>query len=159
MGREKAARKAHGSLGDAVVALRDAPSAAAKFFKKAAPSPARPPPPPVAAVDVLEDLKALGEQSGPGSERAKTDGMARLVRASRGTENVSLGVTRQVIMPGMGACSFSGRDMVVWASGEGLLIERLGSPGTKSMGARCAGGLSEVSDVFAAGAEQAIPSC
>ena len=81
-----AARKAHGSLGDAVVALRDAPSAAAKFFKKAAPSPARPPPPAVAAVDVLEDLKALGEQSGPGSERAKTDGMARLVRASRGTE-------------------------------------------------------------------------
>ncbi|KAH8078098.1 DNA ligase [Aureococcus anophagefferens] len=81
-----AARKAHGSLGDAVVALRDAPSAAAKFFKKAAPSPARPPPPAAAAVDVLEALKALGEPSGPGSERAKTDGMARLVRASRGTE-------------------------------------------------------------------------
>ena len=38
-------------------------------------------------------------------------------RASRGTENVSLGVTRQVIMPG-GARSFWGASDMVWASGE-----------------------------------------
>ena len=61
-------------------------------------------------------------------------------RASRGTENVSLGVTRQVIMPGTGACSFSGRDMVVWASGEVFLNRAPGTPWFKTTGPRSAGG-------------------
>ena len=61
-------------------------------------------------------------------------------RASRGTLNVSLGVTRQVIMPGTGACSFSGRDMVVWASGEVFLNRAPGTPWFKTTGPRSAGG-------------------
>ena len=93
----KAAARRTGGLADAVVALRAGPPS---FFKQKqrAPEVTRS----RAAADIRASLRALGRSQGHGSDRSKVDGIAALVRMTRGREAKWLVKTLPPAMQGVG---------------------------------------------------------